>query len=81
VVLGCTHYPLVADTLQALLGPEVELVASGPPVARQTRRVLPQIADSGHPTQRWLTTGPADQLQAAVQRWLQAQARVETLKI
>ncbi len=81
VVLGCTHYPLVADTLQSLLGPEVELVASGPPVARQTRRVLPQVAASGRPTLRWLTTGPADQLQAAVQRWLQPQAHVETLKI
>jgi len=81
VVLGCTHYPLVADTLQSLLGLEVELLASGPPVARQTRRVLPHIADSGHPTLRWLSTGRADQLQAAVQRWLHAQAHVEILKI
>jgi len=81
VVLGCTHYPLVADTLQALLGPAVGLVASGPPVARQTRRVLPQVAGSGRPTLRWLSTGRADQLQAAVQRWLQAQVHVETLKI
>jgi len=81
VVLGCTHYPLVTDTFQSLLGPEVELLASGPPVARQTRRVLPHIADRGQPTLRWLSTGRADQLQAAVQRWLHAQARVETLTI
>lgn len=26
VVLGCTHYPFVANTLQALLGPQVQLV-------------------------------------------------------
>jgi glutamate racemase len=81
VVLGCTHYPLVAEKLQSLLGPDVELVASGAPVARQTRRVLQQVVDTGQPTLRWLTTGPADQLQIAVQRWLQPQARVETLKI
>ena len=81
VVLGCTHYPLVTETLQSLLGPGVELVASGIPVARQTRRVLQQVVDTGQPTLRWLTTGPADQLQIAVQRWLQPQANVETLKI
>ncbi len=81
VVLGCTHYPLVAETLQSLLGPGVELLASGVPVARQTRRVLQQVVDTGQPTLRWLTTGPADQLQIAVQRWLQPQARVETLEI
>jgi len=81
VVLGCTHYPLVAESLQSLLEPGIELVASGAPVARQTRRVLPHVADAGHPTLHWLTTGAADQLQAAVQRWLQPQARVETLRI
>jgi len=81
VVLGCTHYPLISEKLQALLGPGVDLVASGAPVARQTRRVLQQVVDTGQPTLRWLTTGPADQLQIAVQRWLQPQAQVEPLKI
>ncbi|MDP3699530.1 MAG: glutamate racemase [Hylemonella sp.] len=81
VVLGCTHYPLVADTLQSLLGPQVELVASGLPVARQTRRVLPHVADTGHATLRCLTTGSADQLQTAVQRWLQPLGGVETVRI
>ena len=81
VVLGCTHYPLILHTLQALLGPEVALVESGIPVARQTRRVLPQVAESGQPLLSWYTTGEASELQAAVQRWLQPQARAETLKI
>jgi len=81
VVLGCTHYPLIQPSLQALLGPEVALVESGAPVARQTRRVLPQIAESGQPQLSWYTTGEASELQAAVQRWLQPQARVVALKI
>ncbi len=40
VVLGCTHYPFVADALQRLLGPKVTLVDPAHAVARQTRRVL-----------------------------------------
>lgn len=81
VVLGCTHYPLIETSLQALLGPGVALVASGDPVARQTRRVLPQAEHHGEPRLHWLTTGSAAQLQAAVQRWLQPQAHVETIGI
>ena len=81
VVLGCTHYPLIQPTLQALLGPDVTLVESGAPVARQTRRVLPQVAEAGKPQLHWYTTGDAAELQAAVQRWLQPQAQVETLKV
>ncbi|MCZ8251479.1 MAG: glutamate racemase [Hylemonella sp.] len=81
VVLGCTHYPLILPTLQALLGPEVTLVESGAPVARQTRRMLPQAAETGEPRVLWYTTGDAGELQTAVQRWLQPQARVETLRI
>ncbi len=37
IVLGCTHYPLVADRIVARL-PAVELVDSAPAVARQTMR-------------------------------------------
>lgn len=40
IVLGCTHYPLVADQITARL-PGVDLVDSAPAVARQTlRRIL-----------------------------------------
>lgn len=81
VVLGCTHYPLILPLLQALLGPHVALLESGAPVARQTRRMLPQAAEAGEPQPLWYTTGDADELQAAVQRWLQPHAQVETLKV
>lgn len=81
VVLGCTHYPLILPALQALLGAEVTLVESGAPVARQTRRMLPEAAEAGQPQTLWYTTGDPRELQAAVQRWLQSQAVVETLKI
>jgi glutamate racemase len=40
VILGCTHYPLVAPLLQRVLGRGVTLVTSGAGVARSMERAL-----------------------------------------
>jgi glutamate racemase len=40
VILGCTHYPLVAPMLQRILGRGVTLVTSGAGVARGAERAL-----------------------------------------
>ena len=45
VVLGCTHYPLVADALQQRLGPAVQLIDTAEAVARRVASLLP----SGQP--------------------------------
>jgi glutamate racemase len=74
VVLGCTHYPFARDTLHALLGPQVQLLDSGAPVARQTRRVLQDRnalltrEQAGHIA--LLASGQAHDLHQAAQRWL-----------
>ena len=41
VVLGCTHYPLIADVLQAKLGADCKLVDPADAVALRTRALLP----------------------------------------
>ena len=83
LVLGCTHYIFAKDDLRALLGPEVQLVDTGAPVARQTRRILAQAgtlapepaaaepdALAGPAQIQLMTTGRLDALQSAAQRWL-----------
>jgi glutamate racemase len=40
IVLGCTHYPFLRDTLQRIAGDGVRLIDTGAAVARQTVRVL-----------------------------------------
>jgi glutamate racemase len=40
IVLGCTHYPFLRESLQRLVGPDVALIDTGAAVARQTARVL-----------------------------------------
>jgi len=77
LVLGCTHYVFVETALRQLLGPHVQLVSTGEPVARQTQRLLAaaKLLNASPPTgQRssiqLLTTGDLQGLQAAAQRWL-----------
>jgi glutamate racemase len=40
VILGCTHFPLVAPMLQRFLGRDVRLVTAGHAVAATAQRVL-----------------------------------------
>jgi len=40
VILGCTHYPLVAPLLQRILGRDVRLVTAGHAVAATVERIL-----------------------------------------
>ena len=77
LVLGCTHYVFVEHDLRNLLGPDVQLVSTGEPVARQTHRLLAAAGllnaaqpAGAAPTMRLLTTGDLKGLQAAAQRWL-----------
>ena len=79
LVLGCTHYVFAQEELQALVGPDVQLVSTGEPVARQTRRLLEAagLLHSGPAPQtlaarlQLFTSGDLAGLQAAAQRWLQ----------
>jgi glutamate racemase len=85
LVLGCTHYPFVADTLQSLAGPGVTLLEAGAPVAQQTRRLLTKeglLADAGTAPERtaYLTTGEPDLLALALKNWLGINARVAAIK-
>ena len=75
LILGCTHYPLVAPMLQRILGRGVALITSGAGVARSveralaSRRLLNPRADEG--SYRFRCTGDAAAFQALGTRFLQ----------
>lgn len=73
VVLGCTHYPFVRETIAAALGPGVSIVDSGHAIARQTERILSErgeLAAGGPGSLRLLTTGdPAEVAPVAARVW------------
>jgi glutamate racemase len=50
LILGCTHYPLVAPMLQRILGRDVRLVSGGHAVAAAVQRTL-ERADIARPPQ------------------------------
>jgi glutamate racemase len=43
LVLGCTHYPFAQERLRALVGPGVQMMDTGEPVARRTRQLLQEL--------------------------------------
>ncbi|HEX7293973.1 MAG TPA: glutamate racemase [Solirubrobacterales bacterium] len=75
LILGCTHYPLVAPMLQRVLGRDVRLVSGGHAVAAAVqrtleRRGLARTAD-GEGDYRFLCTGDVDSFRELGTRFLQ----------
>jgi glutamate racemase len=75
LILGCTHYPLVAPMLQRILGRDVRLVAGGHAVAAAVQRTLEGagIAREGSEEGRYdfLCSGDPEAFQAIGTRFLQ----------
>src|SRR5690606_38333422 len=40
IILGCTHYPLLKDVIQQVVGPEIILISSSEETARETSTIL-----------------------------------------
>ncbi|HET9199141.1 MAG TPA: glutamate racemase [Solirubrobacterales bacterium] len=75
LILGCTHYPLVAPMLQRILGRDVRLVSGGHAVAAAVQRTLEGSGlareSSGEGTYEFLCTGDCDAFHAIGTRFLQ----------
>ena len=73
LVLGCTHYVFAAPYLRSQLGETVQLIDTGAPVARQTRRLLAAaqaLSSTGTGQVQLIATGEAQNLHMAAVRWL-----------
>ena len=86
VILGCTHYPLVAPMLQRMLGPGVTLISSGRSLARAVAATLEGAdlgsARGGEGTYRFLCTGDAEAFRRIGSRFLQLPIeRVEQIEL
>lgn len=80
LVLGCTHFPLVSETIGELAGPHVAVIDPAPAVARQLRRRLREAdlaalaltteLESGHSLVRAYTSGDPAALASALRRYV-----------
>jgi glutamate racemase len=75
VILGCTHYPLIAPMLQRMLGRGVTLITSGFAVTRSVERALAARdllnPRGGEGSYRFRCTGPVASFEELGSRFLQ----------
>jgi glutamate racemase len=75
LILGCTHYPLVAPMLQRILGRDVRLVSGGHAVAAAVQRALERAGldrpRDGEGDYRFLCTGDTGSFRDLGTRFLQ----------
>jgi glutamate racemase len=86
LILGCTHYPLVAPMLQRILGRDVRLVSGGHAVAGAVQRTLEGSGlarePGGEGTYDFLCTGDVEAFRAVGTRFLQMPlGRIESVEI
>jgi glutamate racemase len=86
LILGCTHYPLVAPMLQRILGRDVRLVSGGHAVAAAVQRTLERRGITREPdgegAYRFLCTGDVDSFRDLGTRFLQMPlGKVERVEI
>ncbi len=79
IVLGCTHYPLVLESIIRFAGPEITVIDPAPAVARQTLRLLGDPASDGG--NRFLTTGDSTVFAEQVRSLLHLDIAVESIQI
>lgn len=79
LVLGCTHYPLLRETIARVMGPDVSLVDSAEAVAAEAAERLaaePSLAatapggSDGHPEHHFFVTDAPDSFQGVARRFL-----------
>lgn len=67
VALGCTHFPLVRESMQRILGNDILLLDSGAAIARHVKRVLDKnniVSTSDKGTYTFYTTGSVQIIQS-----------------
>lgn len=69
VILGCTHYPMLKDTLQDVLGPDVRLVDSAEAMALHVKRVIANAETEHQPTHRMFLTDASEGFARLAQRF------------
>ncbi len=73
VILGCSHYPYLADVLQKVLGPQVQLLDPAVQLVNQLHQKLDQQhrhTPYRQPVWEVLTTGPAEPFGALAESYL-----------
>ncbi len=80
LVLGCTHYPLLAGAISYVMGADVTLVSSAEETAKDVYRTLvaqglERTPDAAPPQHRFLSTGDTTSFEQVARRFLGPEVR------
>lgn len=84
LVLGCTHFPMLADTIRAVAGPDVGIVDSAETTARYVRQTLESqnlASQGGEGGLRLLATDAADRFARIGGRFLERPIRPHEVEL
>lgn len=81
VVLGCTHYPLIADRLAEGLGPGILLVDTAEAVARRVRALLPAPTEATPAPIDIACTGALSPIAQALRRWIRSPSALRACEL
>ena len=84
LVLGCTHFPMLADAIRAVAGPEVSIVDSAETTARYVRQTLESgslAARNGAGSLRLLATDAAERFARIGGRFLERPIRPHEVEL
>ncbi len=74
LILGCTHYPLLAPVIQKIVGPKVRLVNSAKETAKEAKRLLIKMGESAsrvkNPELQFYVSDEPEQFRALGERFL-----------
>jgi len=84
IVLGCTHYPFIKNTIQEIVGPDIELIDPSIPVASELKRRL-GMDETNRQTSAgemfFYVTGERNRFKVIVDKFLNIDANVNTIEI
>lgn len=85
LILGCTHYPLLASTVKKVLGNSVEVISSGDETAREVSSLLYhkelQYNEDREPAHQFYTTGAVAAFSQIAADWVKKQLPVYELHL
>jgi len=70
VILGCTHFPLISDSLQNYFGIETKLIHSGDAIVEYLEREFSFKQRFPNPNMKFFASENPDALKAVAKKWL-----------
>ncbi len=85
MILGCTHYPLLTNVIQDVMGETVEIISSGDETAREVSALLyhNELLYTGNrqPNHTFYTTGEENRFKQFAVQWLGQNVLVATISL